>query len=421
MHPTFAGINQCLQEDWFLLRHELKLQRAHAGALREAGILTDDDLANLQHGLDAIEREYGTAPCPASDAEDIHTWIESTLTERVGHAGRKIHTGRSRNDQVATLLKMYVIEAGEALSDDLESLIRTSCRRAKDWADLVFPLQTHNQFAAPGSVGFWALRHATAFDRVRRHLRFCVSHWRLRCPLGSGAVAGSSIPIDRRLQAEALGFEHPSRNALDSTTTRDECVELLALAAQVALHLQSFAADVIVFTQTPLGWTVYPRSFATGSSMMPNKSNPDAMELLRGECCAVVTAHGHALTLLKGLPGGYNRDLQCIKPLVHETVEKLTTLCRMAGAFLEQLDFDADRLAASLAQGGIGAALHMERKVLDGLALREAHHAVAAEVQQHGPSAVTADASDAARYRTSGGASPAEVRRIADEIQQELG
>jgi len=399
----------------------LKLQRVHAHALWGTGILTADELAELNRGLDAIAAEFESVPCPDSDAEDLHTWVEALLTEKAGPAGKKIHTARSRNDQVATLLKMYVIVAGEELSGRLRRLIGVTCQRAQDWADLVFPLHTHTQFAAPGSVGFWVLRYATAFDRIRRHVDFCVREWRRHCPLGAGAVAGSSIPIDRRLQAEGLGFDRPSPNALEATSTRDECVEMLALAAQVALHLQSLAADVILFSQTPLGWTRYPAPFGTGSSMMPNKQNPDAMELLRGHGTAVLSAHGQALTLLKGLCGGYNRDLQCIKPLVRQTVETLSVLCRLAEAFLEQLEFDRERITASLAEGGIGATLRMEQKVLEGLPLREAHHAVAADVRTGGEAALAGDVGSAARYQTIGSASPVETRRAAAELLRALG
>ncbi len=399
----------------------MKLQRVHAHALWGTGILTADELAELNRGLDAIAAEFESVPCPDSDAEDLHTWVEALLTEKAGPAGKKIHTARSRNDQVATLLKMYVIVAGEELSGRLRRLIGVTCQRAQDWADLVFPLHTHTQFAAPGSVGFWVLRYATAFDRIRRHVDFCVREWRRHCPLGAGAVAGSSIPIDRRLQAEGLGFDRPSPNALEATSTRDECVEMLALAAQVALHLQSLAADVILFSQTPLGWTRYPAPFGTGSSMMPNKQNPDAMELLRGHGTAVLSAHGQALTLLKGLCGGYNRDLQCIKPLVRQTVETLSVLCRLAEAFLEQLEFDRERITASLAEGGIGATLRMEQKVLEGLPLREAHHAVAADVRTGGEAALAGDVGSAARYQTIGSASPVETRRAAAELLRALG
>jgi argininosuccinate lyase len=346
--------------------------------------------------------------------------MELKLTEIAGDVGKKIHTARSRNDQVATLLLMYVVDSGVNLEAALDSTVRVFCRRAKDWAELAMPLQTHQQFAAPGSVGFWALRYATAFDRVRRHLAYCLSQWRKFCPLGSGAVAGSSVPIDRRVQARELGFESPSPNALDSTSTRDQCVEFMAVAGQLGLHMQSLAADVIVFSQTPFGWTVYPAAFATGSSMMPNKSNPDAMELLRGGCCEVLAAHAHMMLLLKGLPSGYNRDLQCIKPVVHHAVANLKTLVDMAVAFVAELEFDPERLSASLGEGDIEAALRMEAQVLEGVPLREAHHAVAAESQRQRSSTGGPHSQDVTRYVTVGSAAPSETRRTADEILEGL-
>lgn len=414
LHPTFAKLNRSLEDDWFLLPYELDLQAAHAQTLQAAGILTESECADIRAALDRIGGAWSGKPCPDSTAEDIHTWIEQALTEAVGDAGRKIHTARSRNDQVATLLKMYVIEAAGQLADSFRLLASVFCTRAKDWADAIFPLQTHAQFAAPGSAGFWSLRYAAAFDRMRQRCVACVEQWQKTCPLGAGAVAGSSIPIDRNVQADMLGFAAPAVNALDATTTRDECLELLALIAQAGLHLQSFAADVIGFSQTPFAWTVYPKAFGTGSSMMPNKTNPDAMELLRGECAALQAAHGQALILLKGLPSGYNRDLQCIKPLVKNAVEKLGELCAMTHAFVEQLDFDRKKLEAALTSGHIDATLRMEQMVLDGTPLRDAHHAVAASLESGG-SAYSADS-----YRTIGSASPSETRRIADSLLADL-
>ncbi|MFQ5496115.1 MAG: lyase family protein, partial [Phycisphaerae bacterium] len=267
LHPTFVPLNRCLAEDWFLLPYELQLQRAHARALHEAGILTGLECRALVEALEQLTREYVGAPCPHDEAEDLHTWVESGLADLLGEPGKKIHTARSRNDQVATLLKMYVIDAGERLSEALRKLVRTCGVRARDWSNLVFPLQTHTQFAAPGTVGFWVLRYAASFHRIRLHLDSCVMQWREDCPLGSGAVAGSSIPIDRTVQATALGFERPSLNALDSTSTRDECLQWLSAGTQAALHLQSLATDVILFSQTPLAWTRYPAAFGTGSSM----------------------------------------------------------------------------------------------------------------------------------------------------------
>jgi argininosuccinate lyase len=421
LHPTFAPLNRCLQEDWFLLPFELKLQRAHACALQAAGILSAAEHELLRGALDAIERECSAPPGPETEAEDLHTWIEGRLTELAGAAGRKIHTARSRNDQIATLLKLYVIDAGTRLANDLCGLIRVSCARARAWAELAFPLQTHQQYAAPGSVGFWVLRYATSFERVRRHLAAGLAEWRHYCPLGCGAVAGSSIALDRRIQARELGFAEPAPNALDATSTRDECLELLAVGTQFALHLQALATDVIIFSQTALGWTRYPAEFATGSSMMPNKANPDAMELLRGECNAVAAAHAELVLTLKGLPSGYNRDLQCVKPVLRRGAEKLHSAAQLAAAFLERLEFDAERLAAGLRQGQVGATLRMEEEVGRGAPLREAHHAVAAELAAAGDEAAPVIDSPLERYRTLGSAHPDEVRRVAGELLESLG
>jgi argininosuccinate lyase len=421
LHPTFAPLNRCLQEDWFLLPFELKLQRAHACALEAAGILSAAEHERLLTALDTIERECPGAPDAGIEAEDLHTWIESRLTELAGAAGRKIHTARSRNDQIATLLKMYVIDAAARVTQDLRELIRVSCRQAQAWAELAFPLQTHQQFAAPGSVGFWVLRYATSFQRVRRHLDGCLEEWRRYCPLGCGAVAGSSIAIDRAIQAHELGFAEPAPNALDATSTRDECLELLAVGTQLALHLQSLATDVIVFSQTPLAWTRYPAEFATGSSMMPNKTNPDAMELLRGECNAVAASHAELVAILKGLPSGYNRDLQCVKPVVRRGPEKLHAAAQLAAAFLEKLEFDPERLAAGLGQGNVGATLRMEEEVCRGTPLREAHHAIAEELAAANDAAAPSIDRPLDRYRTIGSTNPAEVRRIAEELLASLG
>jgi len=290
--------------------------------------------------------------------------------------------------------------------------MRALCTQAKAWAGDAFPLHTHQQFAAPGSPGFWALRFATNVDNARRHLLAMGDLWKQECPLGSGAVAGSSIPIDRHRQATELGFAGPSLNALASTSTRDDCVELIAACAQIALHLQSFATDVIIFVQTPLGWVDYPPAFGTGSSMMPNKTNPDAMELLRGECNAILAAHQHALLILRGLPSGYNRDLQCIKPVIRDATSKLRSMLAMVTPFTEALGFNRQRMAASLSQGAIDATLRMEALVRDGTPLRDAHHQVADAVRQGTAAPGGAPSLDA--YATSGSANPDEVRRMAD-------
>lgn len=396
------------------------MQNAHAGALEAAGILSRAERESLDHAVSEIGTKFTGQPCPTSDAEDLHTWVEGELVKRCGDTGKKIHTGRSRNDQVATLIRLFVIDAGERASTATKRLVEIACRRAIAWSDMAMPMQTHQQFAAPGNAGFWIMKYATAFDRVRRHWDGIGEAWRRGCPLGSGAVAGSSIGIDRGVQARALSFQGPSLNALDSTSTRDDCLEFLFIASQAALHLQSLATDVIVFSQTPLAWTKYPTEFGTGSSMMPNKMNPDAMELLRGEANAIIAAHVQAMLLMKGLPSGYNRDLQCIKPIVRDAAEKLHALLELAAAFLERLEFDRDRLAASMKQGAIEATLRMEQLVKEGKPLRDAHHAVAEEVAKGTLSLAGAPMDWANQYVTSGSASPAETRRTAEALLKSL-
>ncbi len=414
--PTFERFNCSLAEDWFLLPHELALQRAHAETLHAAGIYDDGELDAVIGALSAIETETRGRGCPESDAEDIHSWIEHALTERAGAAGRKIHTARSRNDQVATLLVMYAIDRGEHLADLLDGVVRTMCGRAKEWSELAFPIQTHSQFAMPGSVGFWMLRHASALARSGRVLRALTDDWREECPLGSGAVAGSTIPIDRTIQARRLGFRRPSPNAMDATTSRDACLDLLYASSKTALGLQGFATDVVLFAQTPFGWVDYPLAFGTGSSMMPNKRNPDAMELMRGECAALHAALVHGIVLLKGLPSGYQRDLQCIKPTVRDAAERSAALLELAAAFVRALAFDPERLADSMQSGDILATHQMEALVRGGVPLRDAHHEIAGDLA--GGTGI-GDAPLSA-YATLGSPAPDETRRVADRILETL-
>jgi len=417
-----------------------------------AGILSEAETEAIHGALDAIAAQYEGAAPPASDAEDLHTWIEGELTARTGDAGRKIHTARSRNDQVATLLLLHARTEAVRIAEEAREVVRVLATRALEWAEVEMPLQTHTQFAAPGSAGTWALRHAHAFAAIADRLDEADARWARSCPLGSGAVAGSSIPVDRTVQAEALGFLAPSPNALLSTGGRDECVELLGILAHLGLHLGGLATDGIQFVQTPFGWIRYPADLATGSSMMPNKSNPDALELLRGESTALAAAHHHALTLLKGLPSGYNRDLQCLKPVVRDATALAGELLAVAGAFAEAVAFDEEALARAMRMGEIEATLRMEAAILAGTPMRDAHHAEAgrlhatpaAEGAAAGGSTAgggsRADAGSvpdgegalasggkaaatrpgAGAYRTLGAASPAEVRRTATELLEQL-
>lgn len=410
LHPLFAEIQDCLDDDWFLLDHEIALQRAHGAVLHAAGLLDDAQFAGLGEALDDIAATFDAGAVPASDAEDIHTWIENEITERCPGAGRRIHTARSRNDQVATLLLLHLRSAGARLASAVDALRAVLVRRAEDWADLQMPLQTHQQFAAPGSVGAWPLRYAASLSRTSRHLAFLCTEWSRWCPLGAGAVAGSSLPIDRAMQAELLGFDEAWPSSVDATSSRDACLEMLSVCTQLALQLQALAADGQAFAQTPFAFTHYPGALATGSSMMPNKSNPDALELLRGEANAAAGAEMQAVLVLKGLPSGYQRDLQCVKPLVRDIPARMIRLIDLARTYVDATEFDPERLAAALSAGDVGATLRMERRIEAGEAMRSAHHVEADGEAEDGAEA------DATAYRTSGSASPAAVRACAKRL-----
>ena len=428
LHPAFERFHRCLADDWFLLPYELKLQAAHAKTLSAAEVLEPGELVLLLSALESLEAEWVGRPTPDVDDEDLHTWVENRLTEKVGTPGRKIHTARSRNDQVATLLELFrrsTAGARAARAGLTASRHRRSPSGRSTGADLQFPLQTHCPVRRTGQS--WEAGRCvtpTAFERgsASRLALSLQSLWRASAALSDqGAVAGLvHARSTATIQAIAAGVRRARRRTRSTATSRrDEtrAVELLALAAHLAT-----APPVVgrptrsAFAQTPFSWLlpVCRAASMTGSSMMPNKSNPDAAELLRGESNGLHGALVHALTLLKGLPSGYNRDLQALKPVIRDAMERAVDLVALALALVEAMRFDAERLAESMGQGNIGATLRMERRVLDGVPLREAHHAEAAATGSDAPES-------SQRYVTLGAGSPVEVRRAAEALIREHG
>ena len=402
-------MHRCLDEDWFLLDYELKLQRVHAFVLEAAGILSARECGAVEDALEALSLEWSGQPPPDSTAEDLHTWVEGELTHRAGSAGEKIHTARSRNDQVATLIKMWLIDVGDSLAVSWRSLAQTTSRVALAWVPHAMPLMTHAQFAAPGSAGAVPLAHALGYERCAASFSRAANRWRATCPLGAGAVAGSSIPIDRDMQAEGLGFLRPAESSIDATGTRDEALECLATIAHGSLKLMGTAADLLTFAQTKYRWITFDPGLTTGSSMMPNKSNPDACELLRGTAARTSSAHGEAMMLSKGLISGYQRDLQCLKPILHDTVERFRAATALAQAIWDGVHLSKDRVSSSLAWGDVGATLRMEARVLDGMPLRMAHR-----LEAEGGETEAEHGMDA--YVTYGSAHPDEVGRQAKAL-----
>ena len=344
-------INSSINTDARLWREDIAASRAHAAMLGAQGIVSAEDAAAIDAGLAAIAEEFardGVAGDPA--IEDIHMMVEQRLTERIGAAAGRLHSARSRNDQVATDLKLFVrsaIDETVALIDGLEDAI---LERAQEHAATIMPGFTHLQSGQPVTLG----HHLMAYQQMlaRDRSRFVGARQRLNeCPLGAAALAGTSFPIDRDATAAALGFDCPAANSIDAVSDRDFIVDYLSAAALCAVHLSRLAEEIIVWASQPFGFVILPDAWSTGSSIMPNKRNPDAAELVRGHSARIVGDLVALLMLLKGLPLAYAKDLQDGTPPLFDAHDLLTvSLAAMAGMVAE-LNFDAERMRAAAAAG----------------------------------------------------------------------
>jgi len=344
-------INSSIATDKRIWREDIAASRAHAAMLGRQGIITADDAAAIDRGLAAIGEEYamgGVAEDPA--LEDIHMHVEHRLAERIGPAAGRLHTARSRNDQVATDMRLFVRDAIDQLVAGIDQLESTILDRAEEHAATIMPGFTHLQTAQPVTLGhhLMAYREMLARDRSR----FTDARKRLNeCPLGAAALAGTGFPIDRDATAAALGFDRPTANSVDSVSDRDFVVDYLAGAALCSVHLSRLAEEIIVWASQPFAFVTLPDAWSTGSSIMPNKRNPDAAELVRGHSARIVGDLVALLVLLKGLPLAYAKDLQNDKAPLFDAHDLLTvSLAAMAGMVAE-LEFDAARMRAAAAAG----------------------------------------------------------------------
>src|SRR3569833_3557812 len=300
--------------DWRLLAHEVAASKAHASALAAAGVLTAAELKELRSALDAGAAEYGTGEGAErmrnhAVAEDIHHFVELSLVERVGSLGRKLHTGRSRNEQIATDLRLYVREQIGHVVVALAKWAEALLERAKSAGDSVMPSYTHLQRAEPVLVAHWMLAYVEMILRDVSRLKDCAARLNY-CPLGSGAVAGATLALDRTIAARERGLAEPTANSMDATSDRDFVLEYLQALTFVSLHLSRFAEEITLFATAEFGFVILAEAFSTGSSAMPQKKNPDLTELIRAKIGRI---HGaaEAVTLqLKGLPLAYNKDMQ---------------------------------------------------------------------------------------------------------------
>jgi argininosuccinate lyase len=375
-------INASIGVDQRLWREDLAGSRAHAAMLREQGILSADDAAAILDGLDRIEAEYEASGVPARiELEDIHMHVEHRLAELIGPAAGRLHTARSRNDQVATDFRMWVRSALREAEAAVAELQRVLLARAEEHAESVMPGFTHLQTAQPVTLGHHLLAYYEMLRRDRS--RFTAAAERLdECPLGAAALAGTSFPIDRHATAAALGFARPTANSIDSVSDRDFALDYLMAAAQCSLHLSRLAEEVVIWSSAPFGFVQLSDAFSTGSSIMPQKRNPDAAELVRGHAGRIAGALTALMMTMKGLPLAYSKDMQDDKAPVFEAHDLLILSLRALAGTVETSRFDTARMRAA-AEGGFSTATDLADWLVQAadVPFREAHHITGAAVK----------------------------------------
>jgi argininosuccinate lyase len=365
--------------DWRLLAQEVAASRAHASALFAAGVLTESETAKLRTALDGIAADHASDAGKAAVrdhafAEDIHHYVELSLVERIGSLGLKLHTGRSRNEQIATNLRLYVRAQIQHVIEGLAAWTRALVDQAHAAGEAVMPSYTHLQRAEPVLVAHWLLAYVEMILRDAARLRDCTARLNY-CPLGSGAVAGATLALDRTIAARELGFTAPTANSMDATSDRDFILEYLQALTFAGLHLSRFAEEITLFATAEFGFVALPEAFSTGSSAMPQKKNPDLTELIRAK---VGRIHGaaEAVTLqLKGLPLAYNKDMQETQEPAF-AVEFVAPMLALVARFTAALRFNFERLKTAAASGYLNAMAAATYLVHKGVPFRTAHEKI---------------------------------------------
>ena len=354
---------------------------AYAGALARAGLITNEERDQLIAGLEQVRAEFdaGTFQIEPGD-EDIHTAVERRLTELAGPVAGKLHTGRSRNDQVTTDLRLYLLDEMASLRDALIELQEAIVEQAEAHLDVIMPGYTHLQPAQPLLFSHWLMSFFWKFQRDRERLDDAARRTQV-CPLGAGALAGNPFNIDRRALAAELGFVGVSENSIDAVSDRDYVVEFLAWAGLAQVHLSCLAEDLILWASREFGFVEVDDAYSTGSSLMPQKRNPDALELIRGKSGRIVGHLVGLLTMLKGLPSAYDKDLQEDKEAIFDAIDTLKIELPIAAGVIHTLTVNAARMAAALDDGMLATDL-ADYLVRKGVPFRQSHHLVGRAVRR---------------------------------------
>jgi argininosuccinate lyase len=370
---------ESISYDRRLYKHDIAGSIAHATMLAKVGLIADAERDAIIEGLRGIERDIeGDNFKFDISNEDIHMVIEAALIERIGEPGRKLHTGRSRNDQVATDLLLWIQEAAATTAELTDLLLRAFVSLADRSAGIVMPSFTHLQRAQPIIAGAealaWARMFERDFDRVQRFSIFSPDV--NDSPLGSGAIAGSSLPLDTSMTSKSLGFEWGPKSSIELTATRDHAQVFLFVLSMISQHLSRWAEQWIIYMTTEFGFIKIADRYTTSSSMMPQKRNPDMLELIRGRCGNVYGDLFALMTILKGLPIGYNRDLQEDKRIVFRAYDMVSSCLTMAAAIVNSASYDKERIEPTLDRGFLDATSLAEYFVTKGIPFRTAHHIV---------------------------------------------
>ncbi|GGB39367.1 argininosuccinate lyase [Tistrella bauzanensis] len=368
-------INASIDFDKRLYAQDIAGSRAHARMLGAQGILSADDVQAIDGGLDQVLAEIEGGDFPFSRAlEDIHMNVEARLTELIGDAGKRLHTGRSRNDQVATDFRLWLRDMLDRFDIQLRDLQAALIERAEQHAETVMPGFTHLQTAQPVTLGHHFLAYVEMFGRDRG--RMADARRRLNeSPLGSAALAGTSFPIDRHMTAQALGFDRPMANSLDGVSARDFALEFLGAATICATHLSRIAEELVIWSSAPFRFVRMSDAYTTGSSIMPQKRNPDAAELVRAKVGRIMGAQVTLMTVMKGLPLAYSKDMQEDKEPTFDAVDALSLAVQATTGMIRDLTVNPDAMRAQAA-GGYSTATDLADWLVRaaGLPFREAHH-----------------------------------------------
>jgi argininosuccinate lyase len=376
------AINASIDVDRRLVFHDITASLAHCKMLIRQGIIGEEDGRAIVRGLEAVRAEAEAGRLAFDRAlEDVHMNVEARLAALIGDAAGRLHTARSRNDQVATDFRLWLRDAVDDLDAGIARLQAVLIDRAEAHAATIMPGFTHLQTAQPVTLGHHLLAYVEMLGRDRG--RFADARRRLNeCPLGAAALAGTSFPIDRRMTAQALGFAGPCANSLDAVSDRDFAVEVLAAASLAAVHLSRLAEELVIWSAEPFGFVRLSDQFSTGSSIMPQKRNPDAAELVRAKTGRIVGSLTGLLVVLKGLPLAYAKDLQEDKEPVFDAVDSLALCVAAMAGMIETAEFDAERLRAAAGKGFAGATDLADWLVrVANIPFRRAHHITGALVK----------------------------------------